>query len=218
MLRSWRPGTGPRNGNSRKVLAGVLAQVLAKMGVLARVLAQVLAGWPLCEQSGNTARQHLCQHSGQHPHFCQHLCQHPRQHFSGIPVSGSCTRSPGSKWTRRFCGTPLLGPGSASIERARKYLQGVSICEVLSQYPRSAFRGLCSGHQRRSAAVYDPNPPRPFVHCRETQPMFTEYSADILIDFKGKTSKFHLEGWWVKGRIRLEKFVPETFVFCYPFL
>ena len=32
--------------------------------------------------------QHLCQHSGQHPHFCQHLCQH----FSGIPISGSCTR------------------------------------------------------------------------------------------------------------------------------
>ena len=42
-LRPWRPGTGPRNGDSRKVLAGVLAQVLAKMGVLAGVLAQVLA-------------------------------------------------------------------------------------------------------------------------------------------------------------------------------
>ena len=96
-LRSRRPGTGPRNGNSRKVLAGVLAQVLAKMGVLAEVLAQVLAGRALWENRDKAACQHLCQHSGQHPHFCQHLCQHPRQHFSGIPFSGSCTRLPGSQ-------------------------------------------------------------------------------------------------------------------------
>ena len=97
IMRSRRPGTGPRNGNSRKVLAGVLAQVLAKMGVLAGVLAQVLAGRALWENRDKAACQHLCQHSGQHPHFCQHLCQHPRQHFSGIPFSGSCTRSPGSQ-------------------------------------------------------------------------------------------------------------------------
>ena len=38
-----------------------------------------------------------CQHSGQHAHFCQHLCQHPHQHFSGIPILGSCTRSSGSQ-------------------------------------------------------------------------------------------------------------------------
>ena len=95
-LRSRRPGTGPQNGNSRKVLAGVLAQVLAKMGVLAGVLAQVLAGRALWENRDKTACQHLCQHSGQHPHFCEHLCQHPCQHFSGIPILGSCTRSPGS--------------------------------------------------------------------------------------------------------------------------
>ena len=59
-LRSRRPGTGPENGNARKVLAGMLAQVLAKM----RVLAQVLAGpGPLGKQ-----KQTACQHSGQHPH------------------------------------------------------------------------------------------------------------------------------------------------------
>ena len=91
--RSRRPGTGPQNGNSRKVLAGVLAQVLAKMGVLAgvlaQVLAQVLAGRALWENRDKTTCQHLCQHSGQHPHCCQHLCQHPRQHFSEIPILGS---------------------------------------------------------------------------------------------------------------------------------
>ena len=97
LLRSRQPGTGPRNGNSRKVLAGVLAQVLAKMGVLAGVLAQVLASCFVSVFPKGPTCQHLCQHFGQHPHFCQHLCQHPRQHFSGIPISGSCTRSPGSQ-------------------------------------------------------------------------------------------------------------------------
>ena len=84
-LRSWRPGTGPRNGNSDKVPA----QVLGKM----RVLARVLVGWALWEHRDNTACQHLRQHSGQH----RHSFQSPRQHFSGIPVSGSCTRSAGSQ-------------------------------------------------------------------------------------------------------------------------
>ena len=39
-----RPGTGPQTENSRKVLAGLLAQALANIGVLAGLLAQVLAG------------------------------------------------------------------------------------------------------------------------------------------------------------------------------
>ena len=54
-MRSRRPGTGHENGNSRKVLAGVLAQVLAKMGVLAGVLGQVLAGRALWENRDKTA-------------------------------------------------------------------------------------------------------------------------------------------------------------------
>ena len=87
-LRPRRPRTGPQNGDSRKVLAGVLAQVLAKMGVLARVLAQVLASCSVSVFPKGPTCQRLCQHSGQHPHFCQHLCQHPSQHFSGIPIFG----------------------------------------------------------------------------------------------------------------------------------
>ena len=101
----------PKNGNSRKVLAGllagVLAQVLAKTGVLARVLAQVLAGCFVSVFPNGPTCQHLCQHSG-HPHFCQQ----PRQHFSGIPILGFCTRSPGSqdfsalgKWGRTQMGS-----------------------------------------------------------------------------------------------------------------
>ena len=35
--------------------------------------------------------------------------------------------------------------------------------EMLSQYPRSASQGLCRDEQRGSAAVCDPNPPRPFA-------------------------------------------------------
>ena len=63
------------------------------MGVLAAVLAQVLAScFVSVFPKGPT-----CQHSGQHPHFCQHLCQHPRRQFFGIPISGPCTRSPGSQ-------------------------------------------------------------------------------------------------------------------------
>ena len=58
---------------------------------------------------------------------------------------------------------------SAGIERERessKVLAGLAFCEMMSQYPRSAFQGLCGGHQRRSVAVCDPNPPRPFARCR----------------------------------------------------
>ena len=40
---------------------------------------------------------------------------------------------------------------------------GLAFCEMLSQYPRSAFEGLCEGHQRGSAAVCDPDTPRPFA-------------------------------------------------------
>ena len=47
---------GPKMGNSRKVLVGVLAQLLAKLGVLAGMLGltQVLAGCALCEGRDKT--------------------------------------------------------------------------------------------------------------------------------------------------------------------
>ena len=45
-------------------------------------------------------------------------------------------------------------------------LAGLAFCEILSQYPQSAFQGLCGGHERGSAAVCDPNPPRPFARYR----------------------------------------------------
>ena len=46
-------------------------------------------------------------------------------------------------------------------------LAGLAFCGMLSQYPRSASQRLCGGHQRRSAAVCDPNPPCPFAQHRE---------------------------------------------------
>ena len=45
-------------------------------------------------------------------------------------------------------------------------LAGIAFCEMPTQYPRSAFQGLCGGHQKGSAAVCDPNPPRPFARYR----------------------------------------------------
>ena len=38
---------------------------------------------------------------------------------------------------------------------------------MLSQYPRSAFQGSAGVTRGGSAAVWDPNPPRPFARCRE---------------------------------------------------
>ena len=65
---------------------------------------------------------------------------------------------------------PLLGPGSPSLQsqhwESSKVLGRLAFCEMLSQYPRSAFQGLCGGHQRGSAAVCDPDPPRPFARSR----------------------------------------------------
>ena len=45
-------------------------------------------------------------------------------------------------------------------------LAGLAFCEILSQYPRPAFQGFCRGDQRESAAVCNPNPPRPFARYR----------------------------------------------------
>ena len=45
-------------------------------------------------------------------------------------------------------------------------LAGLAFCGMLSQYPRSAFQGFCRGHQRGSAVVCNPNPPRPLARYR----------------------------------------------------
>ena len=44
-------------------------------------------------------------------------------------------------------------------------LVGLVFCEMLSQYPQSAFRVL-RGSPGGSAAVCDPNPPRPFARSK----------------------------------------------------
>ena len=65
---------------------------------------------------------------------------------------------------------PLLRIGSPSLQcwhwESSKVLAGLAFCEMQTQYPRSAFQGLCGGHQRWSAAVCDPNPPCPFARYR----------------------------------------------------
>ena len=83
---------------------------------------------------------------------------------------------------------PLLGPGSPSLQcqhcESSKVLAELAFCVMLSQYPRSAFEGLCRGHQRGSAAVCDPNPPRPFARSRFGLPgrLLTQRALrDILI-------------------------------------
>ena len=49
-------------------------------------------------------------------------------------------------------------------------LAGLAFCEMLSQYPQSAFRGLPGVARGGSAAVCDPNPPHPFARYRFSGP------------------------------------------------
>ena len=63
-------------------------------------------------------------------------------------------------WTRPFWGNrlperiqkPFLSPGSPSLQcqyqESSKVLAGLAFCEMVSQYSRSVFQGLCGGHQR----------------------------------------------------------------------
>ena len=60
---------------------------------------------------------------------------------------------------------PLFAVPALRKLETRKVLEGLAFCEMLSQYRWSAFQGLCGG-QRGSAAVCDPNPPRPFARYR----------------------------------------------------
>ena len=45
-------------------------------------------------------------------------------------------------------------------------LAGLAFCEMLSQYPQSAFHGVLRGVARGAAAVCDPNTPCPFARSR----------------------------------------------------
>ena len=47
-------------------------------------------------------------------------------------------------------------------------LARLAFCEMLSQYPQSAFQEVLRGSPGGSAAVCDPNPPRPFARSRES--------------------------------------------------
>ena len=68
-------------------------------------------------------------------------------------------------------------------------LAGLAFCEMQRQYTRSAFQGFCGGHQRRSAAVCDPNPPRSFAWYRFLK--FLEILELIMLE-RGLFSKFDL--------------------------
>ena len=66
---------------------------------------------------------------------------------------------------------PFLGSSTLSLQcqhcENSKALAGLVFCEMLSQYPQSAFQGsprVAGGGG--SAAVCDPNPPRPFARSR----------------------------------------------------
>ena len=47
-------------------------------------------------------------------------------------------------------------------------LAGLAFCEMPSQHPQSAFQGSSGVPRGGSAAVCDPNPPRPFARYRNS--------------------------------------------------
>ena len=81
---------------------------------------------------------------------------------NGRGRSGEQTAGGHPKASPRPGQPPFAGPALRELESACR----LSIFEMLSQYPRSAFQGFCRCHQRGSAAVCDPSPPRPFARCR----------------------------------------------------
>ena len=96
------------------------------------------------------------------------------------------------KWTRPFWGTDCRRSPkslssaqaaslcSAGIERARK--AGLACCEMLPQYPQSAFQGFSKG-RRGSAAVCDPNPPRLFAR--------SSFSRNPLVPFSFQQTRVY---------------------------
>ena len=73
-LRSWQPSTGPQTGNSKKCWRGCWRRGWQEWGGGAQGAGQSAGNlFCLCAlQLIDPACRHLCQHSGQHPHFCQH--------------------------------------------------------------------------------------------------------------------------------------------------
>ena len=111
----------------------------------------------------------------------------------------------------------FLGPGRPSLQcrhwETSNVLVGLAFFEMLSQYPRSAFQGHCGGHQRGSAAVCDPNPPRPFARSREPRSKFYAKSPPervpgdkfISLPWGMWWSFWKLRGWQILSQIFLGK-------------
>ena len=83
--------------------------------------------------------------------ICLCLQRFPARHATLVPKNGACFSDSGE-------GTSRADPPHP----------GLACCGMLSQDPRSASQGLCGGHQRGSAALCDPNPPRPFAQYRRS--------------------------------------------------
>ena len=66
-------------------------------------------------------------------------------------------------WPRQ----PLFAVLALRERESSKVLAGLAFCEMLSEYPQAALHGRFSaGRREGSAAVCDPNPPRPFARSR----------------------------------------------------
>ena len=68
-------------------------------------------------------------------------------------------------------------------------LAGLALFEMPSHYPWSAFQGFCGGDQRGSAAVCDPNPPRPFARYREKRLIRIHFETCYERAIFGRTPK-----------------------------
>ena len=85
-----------------------------------------------------------------------------RNRANGRGRSRGQTAGGGSKAFPRLKQPLFAVPALRELESACR----VSLCEMLSQYPQSAFQGFSEGRRKRSAAVGDPKPPRPFARSR----------------------------------------------------
>ena len=99
---------------------------------------------------------------------------------------------------------PLLGSSTLSMQcqhwESSKVLAGLVFCEMLSQYPQSAFQGSprVAGGGGGSAAVCDLNPPRPFARSRKLQneenPFRQIHENPLFTQFKGGGNCFPKRG------------------------
>ena len=99
---------------------------------------------------------------------------------------------------------PFLGPKSLSLQcrhwESSKVLAGLALCEMPSQYQKVCFLGTLGGSPEGSAAVRDPNPPRPFARYRVTKrPVLLRANFVLTKDWKRPyyghfCGKMHSEG------------------------